>query len=80
MERDEWLVFVFHFFLLAVGGGSEIYVDEGKVRRFFSLKESAFFLGDKDLQAGLRCPFELILKDGFSLLFFQIFCQRDETR
>lgn len=45
-----WYLF-FHFFLLAVGGGWEIYVDGGKVRRFFSLIGSILSLGDKDLQA-----------------------------
>lgn len=76
MERDEWLVFVFNLFLLAVGGGSEIYVDGCKVRRFFSLKESAFFLVTKTFRRGCGCPFELILKDGFSLSFSLLFCQR----
>lgn len=76
MEGDEWLVFVFHFFLLAVGGGF------GNIRRrrqgaaVFLVERIRFLVGDKDLQAGLRCPFERILKDGFSLSFSLIFCQR----
>ena len=54
----------------------------GNIRRrtqgaaVFLIGRIRFLLGDKDFQAGLRCPFELILKDGFSLSFFLIFCQR----
>lgn len=43
-----------NFFLLEVGGGSEIYVDGGKVRRFFSLNES--FLGIKTCGPGCDVP------------------------
>lgn len=54
----------------------------GNIRRrrqgaaVFLIENIRFLFGDKDLRAGVRCPFELTLKDGFSLSFSRIFCQR----